>query len=120
MRKPWVGAIVAFFLFLAADPLQISTLKVQAQVMIMEDGCIFDPVWYCSEYPQGAGAREFAEKPEEETEDAWEEGSTADLPEAEEIDVQKEEEPEEDQERFTASISSTAREPGSFPMMLLW
>lgn len=63
MREPWVGAIVAFFLFLAADPLQISTLKVQAQVMIMEDGCIFDPVWYCSEYPQGAGAREFAEKP---------------------------------------------------------
>ena len=47
MREPWVGAIVAFFLFLAADPFQISTLKVQAQVMIMEDGCIFDPVWYC-------------------------------------------------------------------------
>ena len=43
MREPWVGAIVAFFLFLAADPFQISTLKVQAQVMIMEDGCILIP-----------------------------------------------------------------------------
>lgn len=108
MRELWVGAIVAFFLFLAADPLQISTLKVQAQVMIMEDGCIFDPVWYCSEYPQGAGARELAEKPEAETEDAWEEGSTADLPEAEEIDVQKEEEPEEDQESFLEEGMTTA------------
>ena len=108
MREPWVGAIVAFFLFLAADPFQISTLKVQAQVMIMEDGCIFDPVWYCSEYPQGVGAREFAEKPEEETEDAWEEGSTADLPEAEEIDVQKEEEPEEGKEGFLEEGMTTA------------
>lgn len=108
MRKPWVGAIVAFFLFLAADPLQISTLKVQAQVMIMEDGCIFDPVWYCSEYPQGAGARELAEKPEAETEDAGEEGGIADLPEAEEADVQKEEEPEEGQEGFLEEEMTTA------------
>lgn len=108
MRKPWVGAIVAFFLFLAADPLQISTLKVQAQVMIMEDGCIFDPVWYCGEYPQGAGARELAEKPEAETEDAGEEGGTADLPEVEEATAQKEEEPEEDQEGFLEEGMTTA------------
>ena len=40
MREPWVGAIVAFFLFLAADPLQISTLKVQAQVVLVEC-CMF-------------------------------------------------------------------------------
>ena len=108
MRELWVGAIAAFFLFLAADPLQISTLKVQAQVMIMEDGCIFDPVWYCSEYPQGAGARELAEKSAEEIGDAGEEGGTADLPEVEEAAAQKEEEPEEGKEGFLEEGMTTA------------
>lgn len=49
-------------LLLWADPLGIRTLPVQAQVELMEDGTLFDPVWYAGEYPEGAGAKKLAEK----------------------------------------------------------
>lgn len=56
------GTFLGTGFLLWGDPLELTTLQVQAQVEIMEDGTLFDPVWYRSEYPQGAGPMKLAQK----------------------------------------------------------
>ena len=56
------GTFLGTGFLLWGDPLELTALQVQAQVEIMEDGTLFDPVWYRSEYPQGAGPRKLAQK----------------------------------------------------------
>ncbi len=56
------GAFLGAGFLLWSDPFGLTAMQVQAQVEIMEDGTLFDPVWYCSEYPQGAGPVKLAEK----------------------------------------------------------
>lgn len=53
---------LASALLLWVDPAGLRSLPVQAQVEIMEDGMLFDPVWYAGEYPQGAGAVKLADQ----------------------------------------------------------
>lgn len=56
------GTFLGTGFLLWGDPLELTALQVQAQVEIMEDGTLFDPVWYRSEYPQGAGPMKLAQK----------------------------------------------------------
>lgn len=63
------GAFLGAGFLLWSDPLGLTALQVQAQVEIMEDGTLFDPVWYCREYPQGAGPMKLAEKTAETAEE---------------------------------------------------
>ena len=62
------GAFLAAGFLMWNDPFGLTALQVQAQVEIMEDGTLFDPVWYRSEYPQGAGAVRLAEKTADDSE----------------------------------------------------